>query len=518
MAATPPKIAHYQILEELGKGGMGIVYKANDEKLDRLVAIKILAPETMGDEFSRTRFLREAQAAAKLNHPNIATIYAIDEVDDTIFIVMEYIAGQTLGELMDSRRLTLAEIFNLAIQIAEGLAEAHQKNIIHRDVKPDNIMISATNQVKIMDFGLAKIRGQSRLTQDNFSMGTIDYISPELISRDREIDPRSDIFSYGVVLYEMVAGILPFQGEHDWSILYAILNHDPLPLDAGKLKIPPSLVRLIQKCLKKNPDFRYQSVMDLISALKKIQAKTRQPKNSGRIPHLTSRISRIRLSLLAVGSLFILVVIASIISSIIKTSNEYNSEAVKFILKGNLPEARRCLQQALADDSTFSSAWSNLGLVYLYQGEIDSSIYFSRKALLFDAQNVNAYFTLARAYEQKNQLAEAIQIYLRAIELDSSAAPAYNEAAYLQIQLGEIQPAIVLLIKCLEKVPESPYHAYTYKNLGKAYLVQQNLPMALQSVQMSLALDSTLTEARDLLQEMMRQQGQISKSSGYTSK
>jgi serine/threonine protein kinase len=501
MAVTPQKIAHYQILEQLGKGGMGIVYKATDEKLERLVAIKVLAPETVGDEISRERFLREAQAAAKLNHPNITTIYAIDEVDNTIFIVMEYVSGTTLGEVMDSRRLTLAEILKLAIQIAEGLAEAHQKNVIHRDVKPDNLMLSPANQIKIMDFGLAKIRGQSRLTQDNFSMGTIDYISPELISRDREIDQRSDIFSFGVLLYEMLSGDLPFKGEHDWAILYAILNHDPLPLDARKLQIPATLVKLILKCLKKEPDFRYQSVAEIIVALKKIQAKLTAPEKSPRFLNLPVATRNQRIAVLTFSGILFVAAALGLYSKIVTSPNKHNSKAVEFILKGEISQARHCLQLALAQDSTFSSAWSNLGLVYLYQGEMDSCIYFSRRALLFDAQNTGAYFTLARAYEQKNQFDQAIQIYLSAIEQDSGAAPAYNEAAFLLLELGEIQRAIALLDKCLEQVPSSPYHAYTYKNLGKAYLLNENLEMALQYIHMALALDSTLTEAQVLLQE-----------------
>ncbi len=497
--ANPEKIAHYQILQQLGKGGMGIVYQANDEKLERLVAIKVLAPETVGDEISRKRFLREARAAAKLNHPNITTIHSIDEVDNKIFIVMEYVAGKTLGEVMDSRSLNLSEILTCAIQIAEGLGEAHQKNVIHRDVKPDNIMISQSGQIKIMDFGLAKMRGQSRLTQDDFSMGTIDYISPEQISREREIDPRSDIFSFGVLLYEMVSGNLPFKGEHDWAILYSILNHDPIPLDARKLQIPPALVKVINKCLKKEPDYRFQTVSDIIEALTKINVKLMSVEKPR---HLFTR--KQRLAGVVFTSIFLIAASIWLYSNFVTTPNEYNSNAVEYILKGDIQQARYCLQQALEKDSTFSSAWSNLGLVCLYQAEFDSSIYFARRALLYDSRNIGAYFTLARAYEQKNEIDQAIQIYLSAIEQDSTIAQAYNEAAYLLVQRGDIQSAVRLLDNCLERVPNSLYHAYTYKNLGKAYLVKQDFEMAVQYINMSLALDSTLTEAQVLLEEAMQ--------------
>lgn len=519
MAFTnPKKIAHYAIIKRLGKGGMGIVYKANDEKLERLVAIKVLAPEAVGDETSRERFLREAKAAAKLNHPNITTIYSIDEVEDTIFIVMEYVSGKTLGEVMDSRKLELSEILHLAIQIGEGLAEAHQKHVIHRDVKPDNIMISPAGQIKIMDFGLAKMKGQSRLTQDDFSMGTIDYISPEQISRDREVDQRSDIFSLGVLLYEMVSGHLPFKGEHDWAILYAILNHDPLPLDSRKLQIPPALVKLIHKCLKKEPDFRFQTVAEIIDALKKIQTRLEIQKGASK-SFRPKILTRKRLfAVFSLAGIFLLASGIGFYSIFFPTANDFNSEAVEHILQGEIPQARQRLELALAKDSTFSSAWSNLGLVYLYQAKFDSSIQFSQQALEYDAQNMGAYFTLARAHEQKNQFSQAVQIYLQAIAQDSSAAQAYNEAAYLLVKLGDVTSAIDLLDKCLEQVPSSQYHAYTYKNLGKAYLLKRDFAMAVQYINMSLALDSTLTEAQVLLQEAMEHKQMAHQQEIYTSK
>ncbi len=258
-------VSHYRILEKLGEGGMGVVYKAEDTKLKRTVAIKFL-PKTLsahGEE--RERFTLEAQAASALNHPNVATIYEIDDFEDETFIVMEYVEGRTLRDAKQG--LSIRQIADIGIQIAEGLAAAHEKGIVHRDVKPENIMVRKDGRVQVMDFGLAKLRGVSKLTKMGSTVGTIAYMSPEQV-QGIETDHRTDIFSLGVLLYELVAGQLPFKGGHEAAVMYEIVNQEPLPLSSSRQDIEPELVRIIMKCLEKDREERYHSVKDVAVDLK----------------------------------------------------------------------------------------------------------------------------------------------------------------------------------------------------------------------------------------------------------
>ncbi|NBC66132.1 MAG: protein kinase [Bacteroidetes bacterium] len=251
-------ILHYEILEKIGEGGMGVVYKAQDTKLDRTVALKFLPPHLTKSKKDRKRFLREAKSAAALNHPNICTIHAVEEHEGKDFISMEYIDGQTLRENLESGKITFDSALEYAVQIAEALSKAHDKGIIHRDIKPGNIMIDANNQVKVMDFGLAKMTNSAPITQTGATVGTMAYMAPEQIE-GKQIDPRADLFSFGVVLYEMLAGERPFQGQYDAALSYAIVNEEPIPIEDYFPKAPQKLIEFFDRILAKNPDKRIES-------------------------------------------------------------------------------------------------------------------------------------------------------------------------------------------------------------------------------------------------------------------
>jgi TolB-like protein/predicted Ser/Thr protein kinase len=261
----------YQILEELGRGGMGIVYKAKDSKLKRTVALKFLPPELTHIPDIKERFMREAQTAASLDHPNICTVHEFDEAEEKTFISMAYIEGQSLKKKIDSGPLELDEALKIATQVAEGLQEAHKKGVIHRDIKSANIMMDERDQAKIMDFGLARMAGITMLTQEGTTMGTIAYISPEQ-ARGEEIDHRTDIWSLGVVLYEMFTGQLPFKGEREQAVVYSILKENPKPISDLRPELPVSIGQVVSKALEKNPDDRYQQVKELLDDLKSISA------------------------------------------------------------------------------------------------------------------------------------------------------------------------------------------------------------------------------------------------------
>jgi non-specific serine/threonine protein kinase len=267
-------ISHYDILSKLGEGGMGVVYKAEDVKLKRTVALKFL-PSHVAE--NRERFLREAQAAASLNHPNICTIHEIDEEHG--FIAMEFIEGPSVKEKIEVRPLPLEEALNIAIQACTGLQAAHDKGIVHRDVKPANLMLTPQGQVKIMDFGLAQIGDRTRLTKTGASIGTPAYMSPEQAQR-QATDRRTDIWSLGVVLYEMVTGRLPFEGEREAAVLYSIAHEPHEPMTALRVGVPTELDRIVAKALAKSPEERYQHIADLVVDLRGLatsrQTSTRQ--------------------------------------------------------------------------------------------------------------------------------------------------------------------------------------------------------------------------------------------------
>ena len=263
-------VSHYKVLKKIGSGGMGVVYKAEDTKLHRIVALKFLPGQIAASAEDRRRFELEAQAAAALNHPNITTIYNIEEDNGEVFIVMEYVDGVELKDKIKSGPLHKDVTINYALQIAQGLNEAHKKGIIHRDIKSQNIMITGEGKVKIMDFGLAKIKGGSQLTKVGSTVGTVAYISPEQ-ARGEEVDQRTDIWSFGIVFYEMLTGKIPFTGDYDQVIIYSIMNEEPQFKGLSDTNISADIIQMLRRLLEKNQNDRYQDVEELISDLNLIK-------------------------------------------------------------------------------------------------------------------------------------------------------------------------------------------------------------------------------------------------------
>jgi eukaryotic-like serine/threonine-protein kinase len=276
-------ISHYRILNNLGAGGMGEVYLAEDTKLDRRVALKLLPQASVADEQAKKRLIREARAAATLDHPNICTIHEVGEEDGHSFIVMQYVEGETLAGLVKRKPLDLTEALDIAAQIADALAAAHSRGIIHRDIKPQNIMITPAGQVKVLDFGLAKViqersliessaDTESLLTEAGTVMGTVPYMSPEQV-RGESLDTRSDLFSFGALLYEMVSGRQPFAAETTAATFSAILTRDPALLARYSADAPAELQRIVSKALAKNREERYQTSKDLLIDLRRLRQR-----------------------------------------------------------------------------------------------------------------------------------------------------------------------------------------------------------------------------------------------------
>ena len=275
-------VSHYRIIEKLGEGGMGVVYKAQDMKLDRFVAIKFLPSNSSATLESKARFLQEAKATAALNHPNILSIYEIDEQGDSAFIVLEYIDGQNLKDYLAAVKTGSGIPVKQAIEwtetIARGLKVAHDSNIIHRDIKSENIMLTKSGQLKIMDFGLAKLRSQSSYTRAGSSVGTLAYMSPEQ-AQGLSADNRSDLWSLGILFFELLTGDLPFKSEHEAGLMYLVVNQDPpLPSELDR-RLPESIDTVVKKMLQKEREKRFQNVDELLGALKSLHTnlESKQP-------------------------------------------------------------------------------------------------------------------------------------------------------------------------------------------------------------------------------------------------
>ncbi len=325
-------VSHYRILEKLGEGGMGVVYKAEDIKLHRPVALKVLPRQALITEEDKTRFAREAQAAASLSHPHVAMIFEFDEVDDPAtggklaFIAMEYVDGETVKKRIQGRPLPISEAVNIAIAVAEGLAKAHEKGIIHRDIKSENVMISRDGVVKIMDFGLAEIAGRTRVTKEGMTVGTVAYMSPEQ-ALGETLDQRADIWSFGIVMYETITGKLPFSGDYEQAIVYRILNEEPEPITSLRSNVPMELERIVRKAMQKDPAVRYQTMGDLVADLKSLKKQLESGARAATpLPEIGPRKKRVYMY--ATITALVVVLMLAVYYLIPKESKAINSIAV----------------------------------------------------------------------------------------------------------------------------------------------------------------------------------------------
>jgi serine/threonine protein kinase/Tfp pilus assembly protein PilF len=319
-------VSHYKILDKLGGGGMGVVYKAEDTKLKRTVALKFLPPELTRDEEAKERFVHEAQAASSLDHNNICTIYEVGETEDKqIFIAMACYEGETLKQKIDRGPLKIDDAVDFGIQIAQGLAKAHEKGIVHRDIKPANVLVTSDGVAKVLDFGLAKLSGRTLLTKAGSTVGTAAYMSPEQ-ARGETVDQRTDIWSLGVVLYEMLTGRSPFKGEYENALLYFVVNAEPEPITGLRSGVPLELERLVTKAMAKNPGERYQHMDEMLVDLKTIKMSSER----GVLAPPTSTKSRGRRVMQVGGAIVVVALLAGTAWLLLlrKSSSEGNRKSI----------------------------------------------------------------------------------------------------------------------------------------------------------------------------------------------
>ena len=532
-------ISHYKILEKLGEGGMGVVYKAQDLKLDRPVAIKFLSSHLSASEENKARFMQEAKAVAALNHPHILGVYEIDEQNGSLFLVMEYIEGEVLKShimnLKSGGGIPVRQAMDWTLQVAQALKVAHGKNIVHRDIKPENIMLTPSGDVKIMDFGLAKLKGGAGLTKTGTSLGTLSYMSPEQ-AEGIAADHRSDIWSLGVVLFEMLTGDLPFKAEHEAALLYLIVNEEPPVPSALDRKIPAQVDSVVKKMVEKDRSRRYQSMEEVIAALehvrKEIESATAAAKtkaiavlpfenissdkendyfSDGLTEELIINLSRLKD--VRVISRTTTMQYKGVKKDIKTIGRELGA---RYIMEGSVRKFQDNLRIAvqLIDVETDAQLWAEsykgkLADIFDIQEQVSKQIVDAlmvklsptEKIVLTKRATVNAEAfdcnLRARTFlyrYTKNSVQFAIQLFQRAIELDPRYAGAYAG-------LGEAYATLYQNFErkeeWLEKAVEASLKALmydatlseAYASLGLSYLHRKSFDEALTAGQKAIELD-----------------------------
>jgi serine/threonine-protein kinase len=476
-------IGPYRLSEPLGSGGMGEVWKALDTRLDREVALKFLRRDTVGDEVRRERFVREAKAASALNHPGIVTIYEIDRRDGLDYIAMEFVRGKSLADLIDEGPITVDRAIELAIAIAEALSKAHRANIIHRDIKPGNLMVSDDGYLKVLDFGLAKLyqplepispdadtlTAAQPLTQAGIGMGTPGYMPPEQVLGDA-VDARADVFSTGVVLYEMLTAIRPFAGPTLAAVMRKVLTDPPsdLPSDLPK---GDDLRAVLGRCLAKSPEDRYRDASELLAELKRLQAGERiaqpaaPPKAEPALKDAASRRSLALLSLLAIG------LIGGGIWLALRNRGEApappgsptalyqqaRADLIRFDRKGSVERAIESLEKVLAQEPANAGAFAALGEAYARRNAasrdpqwVRMALESARKAVELNPDLAAAHTSLGMALMEDGKHAGAASSLERALELDPRSWLACLSLGRARLQAGNSEEAERLYRKAAE--------------------------------------------------------------------
>ena len=496
-------IAHYRVLAKIGEGGMGVVYRAEDTRLKREVALKFLRQQLLGDKHEKERFIHEAQAAAALDHLNICAVHEIEETGGMTFIVMHLVEGRSLAERIKSGPLPVEESVSIAAQIAEGLQEAHEHGIIHRDIKPGNIMLTAKNSVRITDFGLARLANAAGFTKTNEPMGTMRYMSPEQV-KGEHVDGRTDIWSLGVLLYRLVTGLEPFSGEYDAAILYAIVHEEPPRPSSVNQSVPQALDGIIKRMMEKNPEQRYSSMSEVAEDLKRLGRSLQTVRERGgaapgyrpRMVHAKrSTVIFVVLGAAIVGLVAVIIMptmlgrrgpdktpagrrtAGSRADSIVSEAERLLHLAVATYPGGNPRQAIDYLEAAVAQDSTLVNAFGRLARIYTYNGDYGNALDCAGRVKVAALRSGVAGAILKADILENwvrgewSQAAQNMRVYLR--DFDGNDPQVRLELGYvLSRYRKDYNGAIEQLKRFIEIVPAGDARGLgmAYNYLGNAYL------------------------------------------------
>ena len=537
------RIAHYRIIHKLGAGGMGEVFLAEDTRLERKVAIKTLPAKSIDDAHARRRLFREAKAAATLDHPNICAIHEVNEVDDCVFIVMQYIEGETLGQKLLESSLTTDEVLDVGIQVAEALSEAHSRGVIHRDIKPQNVIVTPRGQVKVLDFGLARMtqterpsdpdaKTETQLTEEGYIVGTVAYMSPEQL-RGAPVDTRSDIFSLGVLLYECAAGSPPFTGNSKIEISSKVLQVEPRKPSELNPLIPPLLERIILKAMAKDLTDRYQTIDELLRELKDVHASmsgatellpsvTRPPSSTGFKGRAQRAVSLRWVQVLLVAVPFLLIVTwiglrwrASPYQPTAEARSFYD-QGLTALRAATYFQASKTLKEAVALDSQYAPAHARLAEAYLEIGNTEqakdellvaNALAGKRSLATIDKLRLDAIDATAR-----HDFLSSIGTYQKIVNQTTGA-----EQANAYVDLGRAYARNEQPDKAIENYQNATKldarSAGTFLHLGIAYSKKRDVPNAENSFQQAEKVYQILTNNEGLL-EVVFQRGVLFSGAG----
>jgi serine/threonine protein kinase len=502
-------VSHYRIKERLGAGGMGIVYKAEDTRLKRPVALKFLPQDDSLTPHAKERFIHEAQAASALDHPNICTIHEIGETGDgELFLVMSCYEGETLRSKIQRGTLTAKDSVAIALQLCDGLGAAHHREIVHRDLKPDNIMVLSDGLVKVLDFGLAKFMGQTKLTTEGTTLGTVWYMSPEQV-QSTDVDNRTDIYSISVILYEMLTGELPFKGDHHLATFYLIVNQPPIPPRRINPAIPEALEQVVLTGMSKERELRFQSCAVMrdqlllfaeggkADAVKQDEVPPTHRDAAaalgrGKTPHFrwkrATTYGGLALAGVALAAAAFLLLRSPAHQNDRAIARTHRDRAIALMDVNQLTEANAELDSALMADPSYSLTWSTLAAVNIRLGNMDLAIAQGRKAVELDSNNANGEYNLGYALEGRGEFRGALACYFEAVRIDSLYMPAQSALASLYLRLNNPDEATVVLERAIRIDPPSRYSFLLYRTLGKACLNTGKVSESIAALKKSIEL------------------------------
>ena len=458
------EIAGYEIVGSLGEGGMGHVYRARDTTLQRDLALKVIRPESL-TAVGKERFLREARACSRINHPNIITVYAAGEENGHPYMAMELISGKTLRDIIDESPITWQQAVRWVADIADALSRLHQEGIVHRDLKPENVMVTGDGLVKLMDFGIAHIAASATLTMEGTSLGTVFYMSPEQAA-GKKADARSDIFSLGTVLYEMLTGEFAFKGEHPMAVMYSITNTKPRGLDEIKPELPPELGEIVEHAMDKSPESRYADAAQLRDALKKLL--------SGAKPGPPAVVLRFVLPGAAL-------IAAAIVGYALLSRNgapridheaavRHNEAGQGYESGSRFAEAQKEYENSIEKDPDYATPWNNLGMLAYRQGRLNEADSLLDKNVKLDPSNAVALYNLGDIRLEMADSSKAVLYYSLAIDADATLLHTYNNLGALLIARGRLDEARDTIDNALARTSNPKFaevEPYLLKNRGK---------------------------------------------------
>jgi len=464
------RIAQFEIVRTLGEGGMGIVYLARDETLQRELAVKVLRKEIIGAE-GRERFIREARACSRINHPNIVTVYAAGEHEDNLYIAMELLEGKTLREAVEEEgRVEWQKAAGWMIAILSALQRLHDEGIIHRDLKPENIMIGPDGSVKLMDFGIAHVASESRITVDVSMLGTAQYMSPEQAT-GMPTDARSDIFSVGTILYETLSGEIPFNAPHPMAVMYSITNEEHESLAGREPDIPGALAAIVDRALAKDPDARFASAGEFASELSALTGGGEGTGTPAPAP-LWRRIAMPAATLIVIATVIAWAFSRTPGKGDRATAEQQNSLGQQHQDEGNIPGAQFEYRNAIISDPRWKIPWNNLAIIELNEGNYEEADSLLGEALQRDPDYTEALYNMGTVRWEKNDLEGAETNLRAAIDADPDFMYAYNNLGKLLIDTKRPTEAAKLLDEALSRFDSTPcpdeLKAYLFKNRGIA--------------------------------------------------